>query len=468
VLGDSNALHDRITQLKGSFDKTMQGIENLGRFCVNVVTNTVVTSMNYERLQKIVGLISRYKHIKMMHFWNYWPMSKNDQDNMLVDLKIVAPCLKKAIEKCIDYRIKPVVKHFPACILGKYRNHLEDCGGLVIIDGKYWDEHKNNEFEQCKHKSVCNAKICDGLTTAYINKFGWEEDFLKPVKRDKESRNKNKFTPEFNMRKFMSHKKAFHIRDCSCVGLLENVIKKSRDFELECSVKVDGERVYPSRFNVYYHKANKRNLSLVFGFIKDVAKASGAVIDYSLIKNIIKKSDLAKMKNVVVGIDARENKKDSRIKLWFMIGNYPKKIEEIIRMFPKKDMVRDLVKDELLFGFDFFFDGRKAMKIYPSLSFDDINDKQMLKRIGQEFTKKTVPLMRKCKKVNISFKECSKDASFHFEVESLGVFMDNIGNNNTLKEVKKRIGKNAGNRGIISLNKKEIESSRFSSINIYY
>ena len=75
--------HDRITTVKGSFDKTMQGLEHLDAYPhVALLTNTVVTSQSY---RGVPGIVERLGHLKRMvqhEFWVYWPMAERDEKEL--------------------------------------------------------------------------------------------------------------------------------------------------------------------------------------------------------------------------------------------------------------------------------------------------------------------------------------------------------------------------------------------------
>ena len=47
---DSAGDHDAITQVKGSFEETMLGLYNLGRYDIGIELRVVITKMNYLRL----------------------------------------------------------------------------------------------------------------------------------------------------------------------------------------------------------------------------------------------------------------------------------------------------------------------------------------------------------------------------------------------------------------------------------
>ena len=63
---DSAGDHDTITQVKGSFEETMLGLYNLGRYDIGIELRAVITKMNYRRLPKLPDFI--YRNLPFVEF----------------------------------------------------------------------------------------------------------------------------------------------------------------------------------------------------------------------------------------------------------------------------------------------------------------------------------------------------------------------------------------------------------------
>lgn len=63
---DSAGDHDTITQVKGSFEETMLGLYNLGRYDIGIELRVVITKMNYRRLPKLPDFI--YRNLPFVEF----------------------------------------------------------------------------------------------------------------------------------------------------------------------------------------------------------------------------------------------------------------------------------------------------------------------------------------------------------------------------------------------------------------
>ena len=183
VTAADEATHDAITQVPGSFEKTMRGLENLERFDVATMTNTVITELSYRHLPALVERVSHLKQLRRMDFWKYWPMRETDDKNLVASHLDVLPYLREAIAAARKLGVDVEIKNFPECLLGSDGRYLNNDQPKLIIDPEFWPEFMRNGFHQCVHRSYCGAQRCLGLNTAYVEKFGWHADVLVPFPR---------------------------------------------------------------------------------------------------------------------------------------------------------------------------------------------------------------------------------------------------------------------------------------------
>jgi len=175
------ATHDAITEVPGSFDKTMRGLENLEEFDgVVSLTNTVVTQRSYRQLPAVVERLAHLRRLARMDFWNFWPMRENDDKDLIASHLDVLPYLREAILAGRRLGRGIEVKNFPECLLGDLHDALNNDQPKLIIDPAFWPEFMRNGFHQCVHRERCGSRQCLGLNTAYVKKFGWHADALVP------------------------------------------------------------------------------------------------------------------------------------------------------------------------------------------------------------------------------------------------------------------------------------------------
>jgi MoaA/NifB/PqqE/SkfB family radical SAM enzyme len=182
VTAADGATHDAITKVRGSFDKTLRGMENLDAYDhVAVLTNTVVTQLSYQQLAAVVERLRHLRQLVQMEFWNYWPMQETDDKNLIASHLDVLPHLREAIALARTYGRSVEVKNFPECLLGDDGPALDNDQPELIIDPEFWPEFMRNGFHQCVHRAYCASGRCLGLNTAYVKKFGWHADVLVPI-----------------------------------------------------------------------------------------------------------------------------------------------------------------------------------------------------------------------------------------------------------------------------------------------
>ena len=179
--GDAET-HDAITGVPGSFERTLQGLENLDRYPdVVTITNTVVTRRSYVHLPAVVKRLGHLRRLVEMDFWGYWPMGETDPKDLLVSHVEAAPYLQNAVRLARDLGRAVEVKNFPECLLGDDREALENHQPKLLIDPDFWKEFHRNGFDQCIHRPTCESRRCLGLNTAYVTKFGWQTESLVPI-----------------------------------------------------------------------------------------------------------------------------------------------------------------------------------------------------------------------------------------------------------------------------------------------
>lgn len=176
------ATHDAITGVADSFDRTLQGLENLDGFDgVSLLTNTVITRLSYRQLPEVVRRLAHLRRLEQMEFWSYWPMREHDDKDLLVSHLEVLPYLSRAIAEARALGRAAEVKNFPQCLLGADRDALDNDQPKLVIDPAFWPEFMRNGFHQCVHRAYCASASCLGLNTAYVNRFGWHGDVLTPL-----------------------------------------------------------------------------------------------------------------------------------------------------------------------------------------------------------------------------------------------------------------------------------------------
>jgi MoaA/NifB/PqqE/SkfB family radical SAM enzyme len=182
VTGCDAESHDSITMVEGSFDKTLAGLENLDQYDhVTTITNSVITSESYMLLPGLVENLGHIRRLRQMEFWIYWPMKETDEKNLIPKVSEILPYLKDSTDRARQLGRSVEIKNFPQCLLGDDAGLLLNDQPMLYIDPDFWNEFERNGFYQCVHREQCGSEQCLGLSSAYIRKYGWEENLLHPV-----------------------------------------------------------------------------------------------------------------------------------------------------------------------------------------------------------------------------------------------------------------------------------------------
>jgi len=179
--GADAATCDAITQVPGSFDAIVGGLDALRALGATVVTNTVVCAANVGQLEAIVALAHQHG-ARGAELWGYVPrVDAVDDRQQLVRVAEAAPHLQRALATAEARGLPVVVKYFPRCLLGAFAHTHSDVQPRLIIDDVFWKDYPQYG---CLYEGVCSAAAdddgCSGLSDAYVRRFGWEETTLVP------------------------------------------------------------------------------------------------------------------------------------------------------------------------------------------------------------------------------------------------------------------------------------------------
>lgn len=166
-------LHDKVTQVMGSFRQTVKGIHNLIEKGFVLEIRIVINRINYKHLREIAKYI--YENFSGNLYVVYIVMEIGEsifRNEAHIRYNEFMPYLEKALElKRNDIKVK--LYHFPLCIL----NRKFHC--LIY---KSIEEYKLIFPPQC---NIClYKKDCMGVLKTYIHYLGNKE--FKPVEKEYE------------------------------------------------------------------------------------------------------------------------------------------------------------------------------------------------------------------------------------------------------------------------------------------
>ena len=173
--------HDTLSGVSGSYEQAMEGIHNLQGYPeVNVLTNTVLTNLNYTLLPALFSQISRMR-VSEMHLWNFFPMEERDALGLTVRLEELTAMLTDVVPFLRPAQKNLVLKAFPECLPVFDPVLVDNDFPVTLIPDTFWRALAASGFGTCCYRDACKAKKCWGLSRAYIEKFGDERNTLSPI-----------------------------------------------------------------------------------------------------------------------------------------------------------------------------------------------------------------------------------------------------------------------------------------------
>ncbi|MCC6556451.1 MAG: radical SAM protein [Polyangiaceae bacterium] len=182
--GSRAEIHDGLTRAPGSFEQTVQGIRNVARAGVTLVTNTVMTRANLHDIPRIVDLLAalgvRHAQLAFVH-----PVGTAAErfDEVVPRLPDIVDPLRRAREIARAWGVRLVTEAVPYCFLRGMEElaveHEIPHTTVVDLDGQSADYSTWRRAEGKAHGEPCRGCArhdgCEGPWREYVEKFGWAE-----------------------------------------------------------------------------------------------------------------------------------------------------------------------------------------------------------------------------------------------------------------------------------------------------
>jgi LynF/TruF/PatF family peptide O-prenyltransferase len=283
------------------------------------------------------------------------------------------------------------------------------------------------------------------------------------------------------------HKRAFEIyEDLYPLKLFENYVqikgfvqtqgRETRTVGCNCSIEKD--ILYPARFGFgfpsykeaqVFHNPQKQ-LEVALNFFRQVESRAEVKLNYQLIQQFFgAHPDFRGVYALGVGLDARPEITNSRLKLYITLKNAQEKVETAIGMCGDSPTLRAfLVNDMMQVGFDLFLDGRTEIELYSVTYEDELRRTDIQSRITPLLPPLALPLLDQCEffQVGISPANESNMLYFNFSTESNNL-IDNLGN-----ELAKKVHAYYRHQPFqvlqVGIPEKEFYSSSIEKVKLYY
>jgi LynF/TruF/PatF family peptide O-prenyltransferase len=221
--------------------------------------------------------------------------------------------------------------------------------------------------------------------------------------------------------KYNRHISLFHISNSTVSDAFFSTFSKIKGANLECSVKVDGDVIYPSRYNFWFYGNYEDVFFSIADFLNYLSSQSDISISKQALFDVFGNLDSSLLLSVVVGVDLRLSVQQSRFKVW-IITKSKKVIDDFFSKDTRNECLRSFIfEDYVLLGVDLFFDSKVGFKIYPF--FIRSLFPKLLGLFDVSFSQKLSVLLNYTKKLHITLDSSKSQIIFDFSPSNMDDFL---------------------------------------------
>lgn len=192
--GSKSEIHDKLTQVPGSFSQVVEGIKNIKKAgSILIENNTTINKINFKDLPQIAELLIKlgvdyYEFI----FVNPSGLALENFDSIVPRYKEVVLALHKALDVGINADIKATAESMPFCMMKGYEKYMTEFY-MAPVREKLMPQQNIYDLNESRKKSVkikgsqcrdCRYfSVCEGIWKEYAKRFGFEELTPIPGKR---------------------------------------------------------------------------------------------------------------------------------------------------------------------------------------------------------------------------------------------------------------------------------------------
>ncbi len=187
--GSTPEIHEALTRAPGSFKEVVSGILNCKKLGMYVLTNSVITSVNYKDLPELARLLMRLKVDQFQFAFVHLVGSAWKNRKTLAPKKTaVMPYLKRALDAGRESGVACYTEAIPFCLMKGYEacvaervipeGPVSDADFYIESYGDYRRDEGKAKRPECR---PCRwFSLCEGPWREYPGLYGWDE--FKPVK----------------------------------------------------------------------------------------------------------------------------------------------------------------------------------------------------------------------------------------------------------------------------------------------
>ncbi len=162
-------------------------------------------------------------------------------------------------------------------------------------------------------------------------------------------------------------------------------------------------------------------------FLRNIAACENVLLNQDILGQIVNNDlDVSRVIALGMGLDYKTHTKDSKIKCYLMVREYPEKVDQVLALHPPLDGIRDyLIHEDFMFGIDMYFDGRTGIEIYPFFNLQDLNNAPLMDKLKLRYVIEKIK--EKCNLLHVSFDGGGRRV-LHLNPQSPTKFVRSIGN----------------------------------------
>lgn len=189
IHGHNSEIHDKLTQVPGSFNYVMEAIENLHELGIRVEINTVINKLNYRYYNEFIKQFA-FKGVGSFIFIYplYTGKMKKEAGEVGVSMSEIAPYMGKALNLIDDLELdKGLVMNVPPCFLPNHTDKLVEFESFntkvrspeKTVESIDWDR-KNEKIKVSGCNNCTYFEKCEGVWRSYFDIFSKKE--VKAIK----------------------------------------------------------------------------------------------------------------------------------------------------------------------------------------------------------------------------------------------------------------------------------------------
>jgi MoaA/NifB/PqqE/SkfB family radical SAM enzyme len=191
--------HDKMTQVKGSYERMLNSLNHIISRGCNYATNTVIYKDNFKVLPEIIKtILGQKKKPYLINFINcnpqYEPTHKNTHRDISARVSESQPFIQHSIDLTRMANVWLNLRYFPMCVLDtRYRKNIVNFPQVFFDWRNEWDYGHNNKtvenylnhaysgfINPASHREgVCGEcsmrDVCGGINKKYIDCYGEKE-----------------------------------------------------------------------------------------------------------------------------------------------------------------------------------------------------------------------------------------------------------------------------------------------------